>query len=30
MLSLLRLASRIPGGLEILMRESSQMSLWRE
>ena len=28
MLSLLRLASRIPGGLEILMRESSQMSLW--
>ena len=28
MLSLLRLASRIPGGLEILMRDSSQMSLW--
>ena len=28
MLSLLRLAFRIPGGLEIIMRESSQMSLW--
>ena len=28
MLSLLRLAFRIPGGLEILVRESSQMSLW--